>query len=171
MKSRLFHRLLSGDRACRCKCEDPSEEGGEKVLLLVRPAMFRHRPVLFAAFCLMALCWGAGLPFLGAWWIWRRCTLLLVTNHRTIYQFGVFSRHFTEIPNGAAVNISVYQDFMDRILGVGLVRIATAGTSEYEIEVPGLPDPYKVKGLVDKLNGSLKLKTIGRMPEVSPSAP
>lgn len=61
----------------------------------------------------------------------------------------------------------VYQDVVDRLLGVGLVRIATAGTSEYEIEVPGLPDPYTIKGLVDKLNGSLKLKTIGRMPEIS----
>jgi membrane protein YdbS with pleckstrin-like domain len=163
VKSHLFHRLLLGDRPCECEHHDPTHEGNEQIHLLARPAMFRHRPFLFVFLCLLTLCWAVGLPFLAAWWIWRRCTLLIVTSHRTIYQYGVFSRHFAEIPTGAAVNITVYQDLIDRLLKVGYVRIATAGTSDYEIQIPGMPDPYKIKGIVDKLNGSLNLRRIGRM--------
>ncbi len=169
MKSRLFHHLLRQDLSCQCSCADDAEEGGEKVLLLVRPAMFRHRPLLFIFFCLLTLCWGAGLPLLAAWWIWMRCTTLMVTSHRTIFQYGVFSRNFTEVPNGAAVNINIYQDLVDRFMRVGRIRIATAGTAEDGIEVSGLPDPYKIKGLIDRLNGSLTLKTMGRLPADAPA--
>jgi uncharacterized membrane protein YdbT with pleckstrin-like domain len=46
-------------------------------------------------------------------------------------------------------NVQIYQSFGQRIFGVGSVAISSAGNEGIEIQVSGLPDPDKIKSIID----------------------
>ena len=57
--------------------------------------------------------------------------------------------HMTEVWHSHVRNVKVRQSAYERIFGVGTIGIASAGKSDYEIKVSGLPDVYKIKDLID----------------------
>lgn len=97
------------------------------------------------------------LFFLGVPWLYalyRRYDLLLeVTEDEVHLERGVFSRSATEIRLRDIKSVEVFQTLMQRLLGVGRIRLATAGTEGWEIEAEGLLDPEGIRELIQRRGG------------------
>ncbi len=150
-----------------------STAAGESVLLRIRPAMFRARPFSFSGLLLLGLGGvGAGIYFftssqptwgivclvasllgwipLGIWRVIKLATSLEITNKRTVSYRGLLSKASTEVRHNDIKNFQVDQTFMNRLLRVGTVGISSSGQDEIEIHVKDLPNPYRVRELIDQ---------------------
>jgi len=121
----------------------------EKVLYQQHPAMFRNRPILFIIFCAMSP-FLVGLILLGIWWLYCRGTALTITNERVSLRRGILSKYTNDVLIGDIRNVQVGQRFFQRLLGVGSIGVASAGHGGMEIEINGIPDPQRVKGIIDQ---------------------
>ena len=110
--------------------------------------MFGNHPVGFVLSVILSLV-GVGLVILLIWYI--RCvgTTLTVTNEQTTLRRGILSKFTNDVFHENVRNIIVRQTFLQRIFGVGSVGISSAGQSGIEIEVNGIPDPDRVKQIID----------------------
>ncbi len=124
----------------------PKQE--ERVLYEASPAMFRNRPVSFILCCILSLA-GVGLIILGIWYLKTRATTLTITNEQTTLRRGLLSKYTNDVFHSNVRNIIVRQSFFQRIMGVGYVGISSSGQSGIEIEVNGIPDPERVKQIID----------------------
>lgn len=139
------------------KTEPAAENAPESVLYTASPAMFRNRPVLFCLYVLLAC---AGLlhwvwfliagTLLFLWWFINKGSTLIVTNKRTTMRRGIFSKRISEIMHRDVRNVQIDQSFLQRIFGVGRVGISSAAQASVEIELTGLPHPYRIKTIVDQ---------------------
>lgn len=153
---------------------NPSPRAGpERTVMIVRPAMFRARPLLFLVvlagfvagaagavyFGLVAhrvdLAW-AGVSLgvlsmigLGFWKLRSLETSLEITNKRTIERKGVFSRFLTEVRHEDVRNIQVTQTFAQRLLGIGRIAVSSAAQNEIEIVADDMPRPDRVREVID----------------------
>ena len=120
----------------------------ETVLYESHPAMFANHPVGFVLSVILSLV-GIGLIILLVWYI--RCvgTTLTVTNEQTTLRRGILSKFTNDVFHENVRNIIVQQTFLQRLLGVGSVGISSAGQSGIEIQVNGIPDPDRVKQIID----------------------
>lgn len=149
---------------------------GEREVLKVHPSMFRGDPLLFIAGSIIVPTTIA-LPLfrsnehstgvddmaLRLWFLvtlyivfaffvwWLRClkTSLTVTNKRTTMCYGLLSRYTKEVRHCDVRILIVSQGFLQRLLGVGALAVASAATGESDIKVNGLPHPEKIKELID----------------------
>lgn len=121
----------------------------EQILYEAHPAMFRNHPIWFVVAVLLSLV-GVGLLILIPWWFESRGVTLTVTSERTRLRKGIFSKHTNVVFHDNVRNIQIRQSFLQRILGVGSIGIASAGHADVEIEVHGIPDPERVKELIDQ---------------------
>jgi uncharacterized membrane protein YdbT with pleckstrin-like domain len=120
----------------------------EEILYEAHPSMFRNHPLAFVLTCLLSLV-GVGLIIFFFWWLDSIGTTLTVTNDRITLRKGVLSKSLIEVWHRDVRNVQLYQSFGQRILGVGKLGISSAGQGGVEIEVAGIPDPEKVKSLID----------------------
>lgn len=121
----------------------------EQTLYESHPSMFRNRPVEFvltAILCVLVV----GIFMMIAWWLKSKGTTLTVTNKRTRLRRGILSKSITEVWHSDVRNVVLEQTFLQRILGVGMLGISSAGQSGMEISVSGIPDPDRVKQLIDE---------------------
>lgn len=154
----------------------PPESGPEIEITVVRPAMFRAHPFRYLLIVAMFfggmgltvltpmierwatwLAWPglviglAGLIWYIAWWIsthlWVRLTL---SNKRTVRSEGIIRRHTSEVLHDHVRNVSIQQSFLQRILRVGYLGIASAGQKGIEIEIHDIPHPDRVKAIIDE---------------------
>lgn len=154
----------------------PPESGPEIDITIVRPAMFRAHPFRYLLIVMMFfggmgltvltpmierwatwLAWPglviglAGLTWYIAWWIsthlWVRLTL---SNKRTVRSEGIIRRHTSEVLHDHVRNVSIQQSFLQRILRVGYLGIASAGQKGIEIEIHDIPHPDRVKAIIDE---------------------
>lgn len=121
----------------------------EEVVYEEHPSMFRNHPVGFVLTLLLCLV-GIGLFILFFWWLDSLGTTLTVTNERTTLRKGILSKSLVEVWHQDVRNVQLYQSLGQRIFGVGKLGISSAGQGEIEIEVSGIPDPEKVKQLIDR---------------------
>ena len=146
---------------------------GEQVLYEAHPSMFRNHPFWFIGLVILSL-FGFALPFLpiptsgmakaveiivpmiiGAicffvWWLKVKGTTLTVTTERTSCRRGLLSKNITEVWHQDIRNVQLDQTFLQRILDVGTMGISSAGQSGLEISVKGIPDPDRIKQLIDQ---------------------
>jgi uncharacterized membrane protein YdbT with pleckstrin-like domain len=120
----------------------------ETVLYHSHPAMFKNRPFAFIL-CLILSLAGVGLIIFLIWWIKTRGTDLTVTNERVSLRKGILSKFTNDVYLTDVRNVQIYQTFGQRIFGVGSVAISSAGNEGIEIQVTGLPDPDKIKSIID----------------------
>jgi uncharacterized membrane protein YdbT with pleckstrin-like domain len=120
----------------------------ETVLYHSHPAMFKNRPFAFIL-CLILSLVGIGLIIFLIWWIKTKGTELTVTNERVSLRKGILSRFTNDVYLTDVRNVQIYQSFGQRIFGVGSVAISSAGNEGIEIQVSGLPDPDKIKSIID----------------------
>ena len=84
------------------------------------------------------------------WWLKCKGTTLTVTSDRTRLRKGILSKSVTEVWHRDVRNVQLNQSFFQRIFGVGTIGVSSAGQNEIEIKVAGIPDPERVKTLIDK---------------------
>ena len=130
---------------------DQTEE--ERTLYESHPSMFRNRPVEFAFTALLCLV-VVGLIMMFVWWFKSKGTKLTVTNKRTRLRRGILSKSVTEVWHSDVRNVVLEQSFFQRVFGVGMIGISSAGQSGMEISVSGIPDPDRVKQLIDERRAS-----------------
>lgn len=139
----------------------------ERQLLLLRPSMWRNSPLRFfgtwagvvvavgfavtglgnqdpgltivSAACALLL-----LVVLGTWWLSVLATSLIVTTRRTTLRRGIFEKNTNEVQHDDVRNIQVDQDVIDRLLGVGTLKISSSGQDDLEIVIEGIEHPAKI---------------------------
>jgi len=121
----------------------------ETILYRDHPAMFRNRPLLFAAACALVPLGGLGLLFLVPWWLSCLGTSLVVTDRRVTLRRGILSKDTSDILLADIRNVQVRQRFLQRLFDVGDIGLSSSGQGEIEIEVAGLPHPRRVSALID----------------------
>jgi uncharacterized membrane protein YdbT with pleckstrin-like domain len=84
-------------------------------------------------------------------WIERTSHKLKITENKVIYEQGFFSKKVKEIKKSDIRSVEIDQSFIDRLLNIGTLKIATPATSGYEIVFFGLKNPKGVKSKVEKL--------------------
>lgn len=154
----------------------PPEEGPEITITTVRPTMFRAHPFRYM-FIILLFLGGAGvgiaasllerwqlwiaIPALlitvlaAGWWLWWWLSTtmwikLTLTNKRTIRSEGIIHRHTSEVLHDHVRNVTIRQSFLDRIMRVGYLGIASAGQGSIEIEIRDIPYPNRIKAIVDE---------------------
>lgn len=120
----------------------------EEIFYEQHPSMFRNRPVEFLVTCLLcAVLIGFVIFFL--WWINCKGTTLTVSSQRTRLRRGILSKSITEVWHQDVRNVQLKQTLFQRLFGVGMIGVSSAGQSDMEISVSGIPDPETVKSLID----------------------
>ena len=120
----------------------------EVVLYESHPSTFRNRPFRYLLVCVLCLAI-VGIFILLYWWIVSRATKLTVTDKRTSLKRGLLSRHLTEVYHADVRNIELKQSVMQRIFNVGSIGISSAGQSGMEIYVEGMPEPDRIREIVN----------------------
>ena len=104
----------------------------------------------YGALTALALGVGGGVIAYGCWWLQCKACKLTVTNDRTTLRRGLLAKNLTEVWHQDVRNVQLDQTFLQRIFDVGRVGISSAGQAEIEISVNGIPDPDRVKELIDE---------------------
>lgn len=112
------------------------------------PSMFRNHPVGFVITLLLCLA-GVGLIIFFFWWLDSIGTTLTVTKDGVTLRKGVFSKSLVEVWHRDVRNVQLHQTLGQRIFGVGRLGISSAGQGDIEIQVSGIPDPERVKKIID----------------------
>lgn len=143
----------------------------EKALIEVHPAMFGNHPATYLFYwalvvggiigaamfwmagavfsgvlCLIAAAWGGA--FLAAWWIRLQFRVLRITEKRTLFRKGIFSKATNEVQHDDVRNIQMDQTFFQRLVGVGDLAISSSGQDDMEIDVRGISRPEEVVQLI-----------------------
>lgn len=121
----------------------------ERTLYEEHPSMFRNQPVGFVINCLLCLIL-VGFVLQFVWWLRCKGTTLTITTDRTRLRKGILSKSITEVWHQDVRNVQLKQTFFQRMLGVGTIGVSSAGQNEIEINVKGIPDPDRVKQLIDQ---------------------
>jgi uncharacterized membrane protein YdbT with pleckstrin-like domain len=80
---------------------------------------------------------------------WRRLSLRYrLTNHRLFTERGIFSRHHDELELIRVDDVSVRQNFLQRLFGVGAVKVLSTDPSSPELTMEGIARPLEVKELL-----------------------
>lgn len=72
-----------------------------------------------------------------------------MTNQRVTLRKGILSKNINEVYHSDVRNVKVNQNLFQRMFKVGTIGISTAGQSDVEILVSGIPHPEKVKEIID----------------------
>ncbi len=119
----------------------------DEVLAEVSPAVFGRNPLLHLAvapLCLILI----GFIIYFVEWLRCKATRLIVTDSRTILHHGLLSRKTNEVRHEDVKNLQVTQGFFDRIFNLGTLELSSAGQSDVEIQVAGIPGPEKLAALI-----------------------
>ncbi|MGB1929669.1 MAG: PH domain-containing protein [Mariniblastus sp.] len=74
---------------------------------------------------------------------------MTVSSERTRLRRGILSKSITEVWHQDVRNVQLKQTLFQRLFGVGMIGISSAGQSGVEISVSGIPDPEVIKSLID----------------------
>ncbi len=153
----------------------PPDFGVEQPVMKIRPSFFRAKPIRVLVLFLVPLIaaavatwlvgegggFGRGAMVLGiaavvcwvpmaAWWfIATRSKGLEITNKRTIERRGLLSKSTDEVLHDHVRNVKVDQSFYQRIVKIGKIGIASSGSDDTEIIMEDLPDPQKIREIID----------------------
>ena len=154
----------------------PPDEGPEREISVVHPAMARAHPFRFLAIAVLFLGGGvlaiwavvsdtvpqwlawpglvvslAGVVWWVAWYVGAHLWVKLeISNKRTVRTEGIIRRHTSEVLHDHVRNVEIKQNFLQRIMNVGYLGISSSGQDDIEIEIKDLPKPYELKTLIDQ---------------------
>jgi uncharacterized membrane protein YdbT with pleckstrin-like domain len=85
-----------------------------------------------------------------------------LTEQRALYGAGIFSERFRSINYSYITDVGLYQNFWDKVMNTGTVKVDTAGTDEYEIRYRKVSDPYNIQKLINELSSKMPVsKSLG----------
>lgn len=139
------------DRALACPhCGFPVREergGPEEELLAISPKLFGGN--WFTHALVVVLCIAlVGFVIYVVEWLRVRATRLIITTRRTTLKKGILEKATNEVLHSDIRNVRVTQGFVDRLFGVGTIELSSAGQSDVEIAVKGIPDPQQIADLI-----------------------
>jgi len=120
----------------------------DAVLYDAHPRMFRSAPFLFILAVLSIALAGLGIIVLMIWWLRCLSDRLTILPGKAIWRHGLLARDTTEINISSIRSVRVNQSVTQRIFNTGTVSIFTAG-DQPELRVNGLPDPQRIRNLLD----------------------
>ena len=85
------------------------------------------------------------------WWIKSISTRLVVTTKQVVRYEGILSRHMVQMRHGNIQNVYVKQSVFQRLMGCGVVGFSSAGQSDVEIVVDGIPNPTNVASRIQTI--------------------
>ena len=109
--------------------------------------LWSSAPLWFGGVLLVALLMAFGIAA-GRVLAWR-ATRFVVTTSRVVHRSGVLRRMGREIPITRVQDVTYRQGLLDRLAGIGKVRVESAGTGSAE-EVADLPRPAEVQRAVNR---------------------
>lgn len=152
----------------------PPDFGAEQSVLTIRPAFYRAKPVRsillvmlpvvataaamyfpesgkmrYGAWTLLisaVVCW---VPLTVWWFVATRGRGLEITNKRTIERRGLLSKSTDEVLHDHVRNVKVDQTFYHRVVRIGQIGIASSGSDQTEIVMEDLPNPNRVREIID----------------------
>ena len=153
-----------------------AERTPEQEICVVRPAMFRAHPLRGALLVMLLIAggvlaiWSVRAEAVGSWLVWPGIAMmagaggwwlswylsahlwikLRISNKRTVRRQGIIRRHTSEVLHDHVRNIEIKQSFVQRMFDVGYLGISSSGQDGIEIEILDIPEPYKVKALIDE---------------------
>jgi len=121
----------------------------DPILYEAHPAMFRNHPFGFILCLLLVAAAGIGLFVFLYWRVKCLGSTLSVTDQKTTLRTGILSKNINEVFHSDVRSIQISQSFFQRLFGVGSLGISSAGQSGVEIMATGIPDPNKVREIID----------------------
>jgi hypothetical protein len=115
----------------------------EHVLWTGRPVMFRNAPISFSLAILLSPL-GIGLVILLVWWLRCLGNRWTITSRCTTHRRGILSKSTTELRHVDIRAIHLAQDFFQRLMGTGTIRLSSASSEDFEIEIFGILKPEDV---------------------------
>ncbi len=119
-----------------------------KILYFGYPAMFWAEPPRWLLYLITGPLL-VGLVLFFRWWFKNYTTRLRLTEDEVIFYRGVFSVKTTEIRIADIRAVEIDQSFWERMTGIGTVRIASAGSDGWEIDVKAMPNPKKIRRIIN----------------------
>ena len=111
----------------------------------------QHRPAWRRFWYAWLLSWQV-VPL--AYIVYKRYSVLLtVKDDEVAFEDGFFSKSSTEVKIRDIKSIEVHQTLLDRLLGVGTLKLATAGTAGWEISVGYLLNPHAIREDIQRRRG------------------
>jgi hypothetical protein len=71
-----------------------------------------------------------------------------VSNQRIMVESGVFSKTLAEVDVRTIDDITFYQSFVERLLGIGQISVLSSEPSNPRVKLVGVPDPRQVRELI-----------------------
>lgn len=99
---------------------------------------------VLAVIATLAFLWLLGQ--LAAW----RSRLLVITNRRVVYRWGILRRTGREIPLQRVQDVTYHQSILERLLGAGSLLIESAGAAGQE-PFPDVRHPARLQTLINQL--------------------
>ena len=128
----------------------------EKILYQEHPRMFRNHPVGFILCVVLVPAFGFGALLLLLWWLHVLGTTLTITDRNTTLRRGLLSKKTNEVRHVDVRNLQVDQGVLQRMFDVGTLSISSAGQSDVEIMVSGVPQPEGAKELIKRYRATAK---------------
>lgn len=109
--------------------------------------MFRSHPIGFVLALILIPAYGIGVVIFVLWYLQSKATKLVITDAEILLERGLLSKERIEVNMASVRSTTVNQSFVNRLMGVGSVKIYTAGDAP-EIMVSGMPDPNRIRELI-----------------------
>lgn len=82
--------------------------------------------------------------------LWKKFSLVLkVTEDKVVLEKGILSKDKKEAFVSDVRTVNVKKGVLQRMFGIGDIKIATAGTGGYEDVAYGMPEPEEIKEAID----------------------
>jgi uncharacterized membrane protein YdbT with pleckstrin-like domain len=130
------------------KASKPNQEREFEIWKGSPPLRYFYQDFIMGA--LTMLFYGIGIIFIIRAILARNTTHYLLTNKRATSKWGIIARHSSEVELQDIRNIYSEQSAMERILGLGNIEIASAGTSGAEVVFAGISDHQKVRDIIKR---------------------
>ncbi len=101
---------------------------------------------------------------------YRKTTNYLVTEERLTSEFSLFNKKSESVGFDAITKVEVSQNFVQRFVGVGDVKIKTFGSDNYALTFKGILKPYRIESIIYEQMRNSKIKTQGELSDSSKKA-
>lgn len=118
---------------------------GLLTIALIPVAVF-FPPAMIPVIAAVVLLWLGLLSYL----VYRKMSVhYTLTNHRFVHQSGILVRATDRIEIIEIDDVAFFQGIIERMLGVGTIRITSQDRTHPELILPGIDDVVKISGMID----------------------
>ena len=83
--------------------------------------------------------------------LWKRFSVLLFVDENQVeLRVGLLNVKRNSVYCSDVRAVETGQSILQRIVGIGTIKVGTAGTEGWEIEVAGIPDPRGLEDIIEK---------------------